>query len=133
MILLDTHVLIWLAEDNPRLGKRAAHAADAALHRDELYVSAISFWELAMLHARNRLKLDRSAPAIRATILQQGMREVAIDGAIAIAAGQLAGFHGDPADRFVVASALALGAALLTADEQILNWHSGPRLLDARR
>ena len=66
MIVLDTHVLLWLAEDHPRLGRRASRLADAALHREELHVSAISFWEIAMLVAR--LTLQTIARSIGAAI-----------------------------------------------------------------
>lgn len=60
MILLDTHVLIWLAEASSRLGTEARKQADEALARDELMVSAIGFWETAMLQSRGRSR-DRSA------------------------------------------------------------------------
>ena len=50
MIVLDTHVLIWLDQDNPKLGPKCRTAVDEALAQDDLAVSAISFWEVAMLH-----------------------------------------------------------------------------------
>lgn len=133
MLLLDTHVLIWFAEDNPRLGARATKLTDAALHRDEVLVSAVSFWEVAMLVEKGRMELALSPTAMRQKVLEQGILEVSLSGAIAIAAAQLADFHGDPADRFIVASALAEGAALLTADAPILRWTGILERRDARR
>jgi PIN domain nuclease of toxin-antitoxin system len=62
VIVLDTHVLVWFAEDNPRLSTRGTRVADAALHRNGLIVSAISFWEIAMLIKKRRLTL-RLSPA----------------------------------------------------------------------
>ena len=133
MILLDTHVLIWFAEDNPHLGKRAVQLTDAALQRDEVAVSAISFWEITMLVEKRRLYLDVTPTAMRRRVLEQGIREVALSGPIGIAAAQLTGFHGDPADRMIVATALSIGAELLTADDQILRWREPLRRHDARR
>ena len=132
MILLDTHVLLWLAEDNPDLGRRVARLVDAALHRDEIMVSAISFWEIAMLADKRRLRLDMTPAAMRRKVLDQGVREVALDGTIGIAAAQLTGLHGDPADRMIVASALSIDATLVTADDPLLRWRGPLKTLDAR-
>jgi PIN domain nuclease of toxin-antitoxin system len=133
MLLLDTHVLIWFAEDNPRLGARATKLTDAALQRDELLVSAVSFWEIAMLVDKGRMELALAPKAMRQKVLEQGIREVPLSGAVAISAAELVEFHGDPADRFIVASALAEGAALLTADAPILRWTGTLKRHDARR
>jgi PIN domain nuclease of toxin-antitoxin system len=133
VIVLDTHVLIWFAEDVPDLGKRAAAAADEALRSDELAVSAISFWEIAMLARKGRLKLAEAPTAVRRKVLGQGIREIAIDGAIGIGAAELSRFHGDPADRIIVATALANDATLITADRPIRRWRGPLKASDARR
>jgi PIN domain nuclease of toxin-antitoxin system len=57
VIILDTHALIWLTEGQPELGDRARHLADEALGHDDLGVSAITLWEIAMLHQRGRIQL----------------------------------------------------------------------------
>lgn len=132
MILLDTHALLWFAADDSRLGSRANRAADAALRKDEVLVSAFSFWELAMLHKKARIHLDSTVEAFRTDARAQGIVEMPVDGAIGIAAAMLDDFHGDPADRIIVASALAHNAMLVTADELILGWHGPLRCLDAR-
>ncbi|MGQ0663936.1 MAG: type II toxin-antitoxin system VapC family toxin [Pseudomonadota bacterium] len=132
MILLDTHALIWFAEDSPRLGARAVRLADAALHGNRLAVSAFSFWELTMLVAKERVKTSDPPHAVRRTALAQGIREILVDGALAIAAAGLPDFRGDPADRIIVATALSLQATLLTADGRVLAWRGGLRTHDAR-
>jgi PIN domain nuclease of toxin-antitoxin system len=66
-------------------------------------------------------------------MLAQGLREVAVDGDIALSAAELAGLHGDPADRMIVATAIANDAVLLTADDDILRWRGSARRMDARR
>ncbi len=133
MILLDTHVLAWIAEGNPQTGLSARRLADDALQKDELMVSAFSFWELAMLEAKGRLKGDWSADRLRRKSLEQGIREVVVSGEIGIAAVGLAGLPGDPADRIIAATAMSVDATLLTADERLLRWRGKLRTVDARR
>jgi len=133
VIILDTHVLVWLAEDNPRMGRRAVALADGALRDDALAVTSISFWEVAMLAQKGRLELGRTASELRRRTLEQGVREIPIDGDIGIKAAQLEAFHGDPADRLIVASAIAAEATLMTADDAILRWKGKLARRDARR
>lgn len=128
MILLDTHVVVWLAEDSSELGAKAGRLIDEKLASDELLVASISFWEVAMLAAKGRLELDVSASALRRATLERGVREVALTGDTAILAAELVRFHGDPADRIITASAIAEHATLVTADTSILRWkHALPR------
>lgn len=122
MILLDTHVLVRYALGTGTLGPRSRSAIHRALARDELFVSAISFWEIAMLIAKQRLALDVTSAAFREQTLRQGIREHPIDGEIAIFAGELPDSHGDPADRLLVATVMVHGSALITADETLLGW-----------
>ena len=132
MILLDTHCLVWFAEDVPRLGRRATRLAEAALGRSELCVSAIVFWELAMLASKGRLRLRRAPEAIRLATLERGIREIVVTGEIGIEAAGLSALHGDPADRIIAATALVAGAGLMTADERLLSWRGGAKVIDAR-
>ena len=132
MILLDTHVLVHYATSDRKLGKRARTAIDRALGRDELFVSALSFWELATLIAKGRLAIDATVAGFRATTLRQGFQEISVDGEIAIAAGELPATHGDSIDRMLVATALVRGVTLMTADEVLLQWQlRGYRTQDA--
>ena len=55
MILLDTHVLLWLDSDSPQLGAQARQVIQEAWQADQVAVSAISFWETAMLQQRGRI------------------------------------------------------------------------------
>lgn len=133
MLLLDTHVLVWLAADEARLGKRTARAIDRALASTGVAVSAFSFWEIATLVERGRLRGLDDAGELRAKALGAGVVEVAVDGEIALLAARLRSFHGDPADRVIVATATHQQAALVTADEKLLAWKHGPKVIDATR
>ena len=132
MILLDTHVLIWLDEGTDNLGEKSRSRIDQAMQEGKLTISAISFWEIAMLVQKKRVQIKMDLQAWRLNLLEQGLIEIPIHGAIAIRAGQLRDFHGDPADRIIVATALESSATLITADEKILTWSKPLRTFDAR-
>lgn len=131
MILLDTNALLWFAQDVSHLGRDAIAAVDAARSRDELYVSAITFWEVAMLVAKRRLHLDDPRD-FRQTVLLERAKEVPVSGEIGITAGELSDLHGDPADRIIAATAMVFGATLMTADRRLLAWRGELKTQDAR-
>lgn len=123
MILLDTHVLVWLDEGNFRLGVQSRDIIDKALSQERLAVSAISFLEIAMLVKKKRLEIKMDLQVWRRELLENGLQEISLHGFLGIQAANLPDFHGDPADRIIVSSALANSATLITADEKILAWH----------
>jgi PIN domain nuclease of toxin-antitoxin system len=122
VILLDTHVLVRYMHDESKLGKRTLSLIDRAVANDELFVSAISFWEVATLVAKGRLELDTTVAAFRDLALRNGVREQVLDGDITALAGELPDAHGDPADRMLVATAIIRGLTLVTADAVLLDW-----------
>ncbi|MCX5946822.1 MAG: type II toxin-antitoxin system VapC family toxin [Cyanobacteria bacterium] len=122
MIVLDTHVLLWLDREDPALGPSSRETIRTAWGKGELAVCAISFWEVAMLAARGRIELHQSAESWRGDWLRAGLVEIALDGALAVTAAELAAFHADPADRFIAATAMARAATLITADQAMLRW-----------
>jgi PIN domain nuclease of toxin-antitoxin system len=131
LILLDSQALVWLASGDKRLGRRSRAAADRALADGKLAASAVSFWEVALLVAKRRLRLGLPPLSWREQLLRSGLLEIEVDGEIAIAAAQIGDFHGDPADRFIVATASRAGATLITADQRILEWKGSLRRQDA--
>lgn len=118
MIVLDTHAWIWLVDDPTRLSAPATEAIETS---DTIGVSAISALEVATLVRRDRLRLDRELAAwVRAALTGDRIEEIRPSAACAASAGALAeSFPGDPADRIIYASALELGARLVTADRAI--------------
>ena len=132
MIILDTHVLLWMDRNDPALGAEARRCIEEAWRLEGVGVSVISFWETAMLAQRGRITLPVTAEAWRTDLLQAGVQEIALDGRTALMAASMLDFHRDPADRFIVASAMAHDALLITADSEILSWAGAVRKLDAR-
>ncbi|MEA2880266.1 MAG: hypothetical protein QOF14_5462 [Hyphomicrobiales bacterium] len=133
MIVLDTHAAIWFVTEDSNLGPRARVMARSALREGTLFVSAISFWEIALLTARRRLRPARSPAEQRVTVLGAGVQEMPISGEIAILAVELNNLPGDPADRFIMATAIKHAATLVTADEALLNWRHAVRRADASK
>lgn len=134
MILLDTHVIRWLADGDPRLGP---HALERLRSDGGLRASAISYWEFGMLSGKGKLVFSRPVRQWLDTVLANGgIEAVAVTTAVAADAGTLPDLaHGDPADRILIATARGLGCALATADRRILDYGEAGHVLtiDARR
>jgi PIN domain nuclease of toxin-antitoxin system len=120
VIVLDTHAWIWWLSEPRLLSPKARRAVDAAVAADSVHISAISAWELAMLVERGRLQLDRTARAfIQGTEALPFVHFVDVDPRIALSAAELRWEHRDPADRLIAATAMLLGAPLLSKDERM--------------
>jgi PIN domain nuclease of toxin-antitoxin system len=124
VILLDTHVVVWLASDDPALGQKSCSLALTARAENRLAVSAVSFWEIALLAAKGRLELHDPPARLRAELLDAGLIEIPITGDVGMLAVELKGLHADPADRFIAATAIVHRAILMTADARLLAWQS---------
>ena len=124
MIVLDTHTLLWWVNDPTTLSKPAKKAVDAAVKSNSVHASCISSWEIALLVERGRLRL---ALDVRDWICRcealPFLTFVAVSTAIAVESVRLPDFpHADPADRIIAATALSLGAALVTKDDKLRNY-----------
>ena len=132
-LLLDTHALLWVLNDEKRLGARARKRIERDATRGTLAVSAITFWEVALLTLRRRVAVTPTGPALRAHVLGLGVHELSIDGAVAELAGRLSIKHADPADCLLVATALEHDVTLVTADAKLLAWGGRLKTLAADR
>jgi PIN domain nuclease of toxin-antitoxin system len=126
-------VAIWILRNDATLGKKARNLAVAALDAGQLIISAVSFWEIALLIAKARLRSLDDPSETRVLMMRAGIREVPLTGDIAIEAVQLNALHNDPADRFIAATAIVHDATLITADERLLGWRSKVRRINAER
>jgi PIN domain nuclease of toxin-antitoxin system len=127
VIILDTHVALWLTLGSDSLGKRSRRLTQQAAAEKELAISAVSFWEIALLITKRRLRPPDTAKEMRRQILGAGATELPLTGEIAILAGELEGLHADPADRFIAATAVVHDAMLVTADDRLLQWRHSVR------
>jgi PIN domain nuclease of toxin-antitoxin system len=117
-MLLDTCALLWLAGDPASLSDRARAAiADAP---GLLYVSAISALEIGVKVRKGKLELPMPPEDWWALALRtHDLTEVEVDGDLGLASAALPPIHRDPADRIIVATALAMGLPVLTPDPHI--------------
>lgn len=124
MILLDTHILVWLVEANPRAGTQIRAQISTAEERGEILVSAMSFWEIAMLVAKRRLQLSLPIRDWAQVIFERrGVNLAALTPHVAMESWFLpAGLNADPVDRLLVATARMLDATLVTRDRDILRY-----------
>jgi PIN domain nuclease of toxin-antitoxin system len=114
--VFDTHVWIRASAGDPQLGElRNFHGT--------VIVPAISVWEVAMLASKGRIDLQPDADRWIRENLQPPVRLEPLHPEISLESCRLEDFHGDPADRLIVATALVLGVPLITADRQIINWN----------
>jgi PIN domain nuclease of toxin-antitoxin system len=127
VILLDTHVALWFVAGSGSIGRQSRRIVRQAVANSQLVVSAVSFWEIALLIAKRRLRSVDSAEQMRHLVLSAGATELPLTGESAILAGELDGLHGDPADRFIAATAILHGATLITADDRLLRWRHSLR------
>ncbi len=119
MILLDTHVLIWLAFEPAKLSKSAREAIRESTGTGGLGISAITLWEAAWLVTHRRVDFTGTADAFLEEISSR-TGVFPITSQIAILANQLPStFPGDPSDRLIAATALDEGCALVTKDRSI--------------
>jgi PIN domain nuclease of toxin-antitoxin system len=133
-LVLDTHIWIWLLEDNPRLkGSPIVRAVELAGKRSQVRVSIMSVWEIGMLEAKGRLQLPchplewvHKALHISLVLVAPLTEEIVIESSF------LPGdFHGDPMDRILIATTRRLQGTLVTCDRQIRDYakkHSLPTL-----
>ena len=120
--VFDTHVWIWSAAGDPRAGKLRDFSGTAI-------VSAISQWEVAMLVMKGRLTLTPDEESWFSANLESPVSLAPLTVEISLASCRLPDFHGDPADRIIVATAITLGIPLITADEKIIQWNEAQRLV----
>ena len=120
-VLLDTHIWIWWLTPGSPLMRVERSALDASAARRELYLPAISLWETQVLHAKRRLELPLPfAEWLARATDGQMISVVPLDIEVVFALDALpASFHGDPADRLIVATARAHALPLATHDAAI--------------
>jgi PIN domain nuclease of toxin-antitoxin system len=130
LVLLDTHVWVWLLNGDRKLNPKALKAIEQSLADEAVLLSAISPWEVAMLVSKGRLTLDRDVGEwVNAAVSIPGIRVEPITPEIAVASTRLPGdIHPDPADRLIAATARHLGALLITDDQLLLDYSAAKHL-----
>lgn len=114
-LLLDTHALLWWLADDPRLGPEArARIEDGG---NEVLVSHVSLWEIAIKIGIGKLRLDIGEAV--AAIRERGLGELSLAPPHLVALAALERQHRDPFDHMLTAQAIVEGATLITEDRHM--------------
>jgi PIN domain nuclease of toxin-antitoxin system len=120
VILLDTHVLFWMANDSKRLTKRAREAIrHARQNQTGIAVATITLWELAWLAQNGRIAVAVSVESFVRELASRVILRPVTPEIAALSVRLPDGFPKDPADRLIAATAMVEGMALVTADMRI--------------
>ena len=124
LLLLDTHVWLWLVAGSADLTTEARLTIDEAAAAGALRIAAISLWEVALLAARGRIVLGKSIGLwLEEALADPGPAIDPLTPQIAVESYALPDvFHRDPADRLIVATARVANAILMTRDHRILDY-----------
>ena len=112
--LLDTHVLLWSLAEPGKLSDRARDALEDA--HNEVFVSAVSAWEISVKRAKGRLTAPDNLAAV---VEERGLTHLPLTFHHAERAASLPPHHRDPFDRFLVAQAQVEGLVLVTRDSRV--------------
>ena len=119
MILLDTHVLIWMSSDPNRLSRKAREAIREARQSTGIAVASITLWELAWLAENHRIQIASSVEAFVRESISRVIVMPMTPEVVALAVRLPDTYPKDPADRLIVSTAIIDGLVLVTADERI--------------
>ena len=128
-LLIDTHIWLWLMEGVDELSTDNVARLDRAAQSASLFISAISPWEVATLATKGRIALPVPLSEwMRKAVRQPGLQLLPLSPEVSVESAQLVNFHGDPADRILVATARLEDLRLATRDARILSWSRNGQL-----
>ena len=126
-LLLDTHLLLWAAANERMMSAEAEQLVQDPANT--LWFSAASIWEVAIKRGLDRADFRADPGVLRAGLLENGYRELAVDGRHCLPLLSLPPLHADPFDRILIAQALTEGMTLVTADRKVAAYPGPVRLV----
>jgi PIN domain nuclease of toxin-antitoxin system len=124
-LLLDTHLLLWAAEDSNELSRTARRLI--ADPENALFFSVVSLWEMVIKTGRGKGDFQVDARVIRRGLIDHDYRELIVDSSHVLAVGTLPPIHRDPFDRLLIAQSMVEGTTLLTVDAMVARYPAAIR------
>ena len=122
MTVLDTHAWLWWLSEPDQLGRAAVKRIQGS---DRIGIAAVSCFEVAAAVAKGRVTLDRGTLEwLQKALSAPRVELLPLTPAVAVKATMLGRFHGDPADRVIVATAILESAVLVTKDQRIRKYEA---------
>lgn len=112
-LLLDTHILLWVAQGSEQLSNKARSLIENP--ENQLYFSAASLWEISIKNKLGRPDFKVDLAVLRRNLLDNGYEEITINSAHTIGVDALPNIHKDPFDRMLIAQTVVEGITLMTA------------------
>lgn len=116
--LLDTHILLWAAQNSRKLSQKARAIIEDDNNR--LYFSAVSIWEVAIKSGLGRADFQVDAALFRRALLNSGYLELSVNGQHCANTAYLPDIHKDPFDRLLIVQSQLEGMVLLSADSKVI-------------
>jgi PIN domain nuclease of toxin-antitoxin system len=119
MILLDTHVLLWMALSPPHLSQPAAKAIQEARRKGALCIADISLWEIALLARRKKIQMGGTLDAFLYEISRPLLVKPTTPAIASMSSRLPEDYPEDPADRLIGSTSIVEGLPLVTADREL--------------
>ena len=116
MMLLDTHILYWFFFEDEKLPNSLKEQIES---EKDVYISIVTFWELAIKSSLGKMKLPVSVSSLMKDCTECEFKILPITDAHLDKLSDLPWIHRDPFDRLLICQAQAEGLTLITADESI--------------
>jgi len=118
-LLLDTNIVLWLAQDNPRTDQIKSMLLNA---ENKIFISVVSWWEIAIKIRNGKLRINLNE--LYAYAQRYGFIELPLNGSCLNAYMELPNIHKDPFDHILLAQALAYPMRLITGDSLLADYSS---------
>jgi PIN domain nuclease of toxin-antitoxin system len=126
-VLLDSHLLVWISEDSPKLPKAVRLMLEEEDH--SFFFSAVSLWELAIKSSLGKRGYLVNVRQLYSELVDHRYGEISLSTRHAFALENLPAIHKDPFDRILIAQAMSEGITLLTSDETVALYNAPVQLV----
>jgi len=126
-LLLDSHILVWMAAMTARLPEEARLLIEEPANN--IFFSSVSIWELTVKHTIDKDDIPVHPSVLYRALIENDLKEIQVTGMHGLGVGSLPMIHKDPFDRLLVAQCISEGMILLTSDKMLARYDAPIRLV----